>query len=219
MPRSSLRVTSYLPRIPRRPRRRGQDHSSSRCPHRRECSRGGRRRSHRDRAGPSALDRGTVGLARRSVPPRRRHPGSRRRHVFIRGAADDWDDVTPVKQPGRARARSRFTIGSADGIEAWLQRELAATPARPAPPARPAARREESHARRGAAARRHAHRPPTATGSYAALETDVASRQIRGKVGDPRDGLLGEGRDASRDRPREQSAAVEHDRPRAARRR
>ena len=46
--------------------------------------------------------------------------------LYLRGAADDWDDVTPAKEPGRSEGEVEIHIASADGIEALLQRELAA---------------------------------------------------------------------------------------------
>jgi hypothetical protein len=46
--------------------------------------------------------------------------------IYLRGAADDWDDVSPAKPPGRSEGEVEIHIVSADGIEAWLQRELAA---------------------------------------------------------------------------------------------
>lgn len=46
--------------------------------------------------------------------------------IYIRGAADDWDDITPVKPPGKSEGEIEIHITSAEGVEAWLQRELAA---------------------------------------------------------------------------------------------
>ena len=45
--------------------------------------------------------------------------------VTLRAAADDWDDVSAVKAPGRS-AEIDIRIVSRPGIEAFLQRELAA---------------------------------------------------------------------------------------------
>jgi hypothetical protein len=46
--------------------------------------------------------------------------------IYLRGAADDWDDLSPAKPPGRSEGEVEIHIVSADGIDAWLQRELAA---------------------------------------------------------------------------------------------
>ena len=45
--------------------------------------------------------------------------------LFLNGAADDWDDVTIGKPPGRSIV-VEIHIAAADAIEGWLQRELAA---------------------------------------------------------------------------------------------
>ena len=46
--------------------------------------------------------------------------------IYLRGAADDWDDVSPAKEPGRSEGEVEILIASAESIEGWLQRELAA---------------------------------------------------------------------------------------------
>jgi hypothetical protein len=45
--------------------------------------------------------------------------------LFLRGAADDWDDVTPAKEPGRS-TEFEIRIAAPEAVEAWLERELAA---------------------------------------------------------------------------------------------
>jgi hypothetical protein len=44
--------------------------------------------------------------------------------LFVRACADDWDDVVPLKPPGRS-AEVEIHIASRETIEAWLQKELA----------------------------------------------------------------------------------------------
>ncbi len=46
--------------------------------------------------------------------------------LIVRGAADDWDDVSPLKGPGRSPNEMEIRIASPEAIEAWIQRELAA---------------------------------------------------------------------------------------------
>ena len=140
--------------------------------------------------------------------------------IFIRGAADDWDDVTPVKPPGRSESEVEIHIGSADGIEAWLQRELAAM--------RPELLRLRDQEREVRNRTLEVAPLPDGTLSPAdrdrLLSAEHIQDQIDRKIGDPQGRrfarrALGKGRVASRDSPREQAAAVEHDRARAARRR
>ncbi|HSQ56018.1 MAG TPA: hypothetical protein VLM40_09745, partial [Gemmata sp.] len=43
--------------------------------------------------------------------------------LILRGAADDWDDVTPCKEPGRS-SEIEILIASPDSVELWLQQNL-----------------------------------------------------------------------------------------------
>lgn len=56
------------------------------------------------------------------------HPNGNPAHdgdiLTLRAAADDWDDVTVLKAPGRS-AKIEIRIASREGIEAFLQKELA----------------------------------------------------------------------------------------------
>lgn len=104
--------------------------------------------------------------------------------LVIRGAADDWDDVTPAKEPGRSK-EFEIRIASPESVEAWLERELAAL--------RPdliRARDQQREARQKAA-----EVQPQSDGSLVPADRDrlLASEQsqrlIRGKVSDANDGL------------------------------
>ncbi|HVL11592.1 MAG TPA: hypothetical protein VM529_03455 [Gemmata sp.] len=43
--------------------------------------------------------------------------------LVLRGAADDWDDVTAAKQPGRS-AEVEIVVAEPDAVELWLQQNL-----------------------------------------------------------------------------------------------
>src|SRR4029453_2371278 len=43
--------------------------------------------------------------------------------LILRGAADDWDDVTVCKEPGRS-GDVEIAIAAPEAIDAWLQRNL-----------------------------------------------------------------------------------------------
>ena len=118
----------------------------------------------------------------------RHEDGSPRRDgdiLFILGAADDWDDVSPAKEPGRSEGEVEIRIASPDVIEAWLQRELAAL--------RPDLLRLRDQQRD--ARHKTADAAPLPDGTLTPADRDrllsaeQTQRQIRGKVGDPRDGL------------------------------
>lgn len=102
--------------------------------------------------------------------------------IFIRGAADDWDDLTPVKPPGRSEEEFEIHISSAEGVEAWLQRELSTL--------RPELLRLRDQERE--ARNRTLDVSPLPNGSLAPADRDrlLSAEQIQDqidrKVGDPR---------------------------------
>jgi hypothetical protein len=104
--------------------------------------------------------------------------------LFVRGAADDWDDVTPAKEPGRS-GEVEILIASPESIEAWLERELAALR-----PDLTRTRNQQREARQNAGEVK-----PQPDGTLLPddrdrlLASEQAQRLIRGKVADPRDGL------------------------------
>lgn len=104
--------------------------------------------------------------------------------LILRGAADDWDDMTPVKQPGRTE-EVEIRIALPDAIEAWLQRELAGL--------RPDLLRLRDQQREATEKTAEVVVQPDGTLSSAdrdrLLAAEQSQRQIRGKVSDPRDGL------------------------------
>ena len=105
--------------------------------------------------------------------------------IFVRGAADDWDDVSPAKEPGRSDGEVEIHIASADAIEAWLQRELVAM--------RPDLIRLRDQQRD--ARSRTLDVAPRPDGTLVPADRDrllgveYHQDQILGKIGDPRDGL------------------------------
>jgi hypothetical protein len=105
--------------------------------------------------------------------------------LIIVGAADDWDDVTVLKEPGRSR-EVEIQIASSETIEAWLQQELAAM--------RPELYRLRDQQREGR--QKTTEAIPLPDGTLTPIDRDKLltaeqiQRQIRGKVTDPRDGLL-----------------------------
>ena len=104
--------------------------------------------------------------------------------LFLRGAADDWDDLTPVKEPGRS-GEVEIRIASPESIEAWLQRELAGL--------RPDLIRLRDQQQR--ARQQAAEVVPRPDGTLLPADRDrllaseQAQRQIRGKIADARDGI------------------------------
>lgn len=104
--------------------------------------------------------------------------------VFLRGAADDWDDVSVWKKPGHS-GEVEITIATAEGIESWLQKELTALR-----PELVRLRDQEREVRQ-----KTGDVVPSADGSLTPMQRDQLlgaeqqQRQIRGKVNDPRDGL------------------------------
>jgi hypothetical protein len=104
--------------------------------------------------------------------------------IILVGAADDWDDVSVGKQPGRS-GEVEIVIAEPEGIEAWLQKELAAL--------RPELFRLRDQERE--ARQRTGEVAPLSDGTLAPMDRDklLAAEQqqrlIRGKISDPRDGL------------------------------
>jgi hypothetical protein len=97
--------------------------------------------------------------------------------LFIIGAADDWDDVAIMKEPGRSR-EVEIQIAAADAVEAWLQKELAAM--------RPELYRLRDQQREGR--QKTAEAIPLPDGTLTPIDRDKLltaeqlQRQIRGKV-------------------------------------
>ncbi len=104
--------------------------------------------------------------------------------LFLGGAADDWDDVSVLKEPGRS-GEVEIHIAAAEDIEAWLQKELAAL--------RPDLFRLRDTQRESRQKTNDAI--PLPDGTLTPLDRDKLltaeqlQRQIRGKLSDPRDGL------------------------------
>jgi hypothetical protein len=105
--------------------------------------------------------------------------------LIVRAAADDWDDVNALKGPGRSVAEMEIRVASAETIEAWLQKELAGF--------RPELVRLREQQRE--AKQKVLDVAPLPGGAVSAADRDklVAAeqiqKQVRGKVGDARDGL------------------------------
>ena len=104
--------------------------------------------------------------------------------VFLRAAADDWDDVSVLKEPGRS-GEFELRIASRDAIEAILQKELAAL--------RPELLRAREQQRDATQKTADSKPQPDGTLSPAdrekLLAAEYSQRQVRGKIADPRDGL------------------------------
>jgi DNA repair exonuclease SbcCD ATPase subunit len=104
--------------------------------------------------------------------------------LILTGAADDWDDVTPVKNPGRSEP-VEIRIASSEAIEAWLQRELSAL--------RPELLRLRDQQQ--AARQKTMEVQPQSEGVLSPsdrgllLDAEQLQRQVRAKISDPRDGL------------------------------
>jgi hypothetical protein len=133
----------------------------------------------RPTSGESRLDLPLASLTREDGSPLR--DGDL---VILAGAAEDWDDVTPLKQPGRSEP-IEIRIASRDVIEAWLQRELSSL--------RPELLRlrdqQQSARQKTAEVRPQAGGILTPPDRGLLLDAEQLQRQIRGKVNDPRDGL------------------------------
>ena len=104
--------------------------------------------------------------------------------LIIRGAAEDWDDVTVCKQPGRS-SEFEIKVSSRESVEAHLQKELAAL--------RPEIQRARDQQRE--AQQKTASATTLADGTLSAedreklLAAEQIQRQLRGKIADTRDGL------------------------------
>jgi hypothetical protein len=104
--------------------------------------------------------------------------------LFLRAAADDWDDVS-LKGPGRSAPEVEIRIASAEAIDAWIQHELAGL--------RPELVRLRDQQRDARA--KLTDVAPQKDGSLSAgdrdrlLAAEQLQRQLRAKVTDPRDGL------------------------------
>lgn len=105
--------------------------------------------------------------------------------LVLRAAADDWDDVSPLKGPGHSPNEVEIRIASPEAIEAWIQRELASF--------RPELIRLREQQRDARQKVGEVAVPPDGVVSQPDRERLVAAeqtqRQLRGKVADPRDGL------------------------------
>ena len=103
--------------------------------------------------------------------------------LLLRGAADDWDDLTPAKQPGRTD-EVEILIASPQTIEAWLERELAAL--------RQDLLRLREQQRDARLKTTEVKPQPDGTLQPAdrdrLLAVEQSQRLIRGKVADPNDG-------------------------------
>lgn len=104
--------------------------------------------------------------------------------IALRAAADDWDDVSVLKGPGRS-GEVEIRVASREAVDAFLQKELASL--------RPELLRARDQQRD--ATQKAASVQPQADGTLTPgdreklLAAEHAQRQVRGKVGDPRDGL------------------------------
>ncbi|MCS6864374.1 MAG: hypothetical protein RMJ56_04285 [Gemmataceae bacterium] len=105
--------------------------------------------------------------------------------LILRVAATDWDDVSPLKGPGRSSSEVAMRIATAEVIEAWLQRELAAL--------RPELIRLRDQQRDAKEKVLPVEVQPGGTLRPADRDQLVSAeriqQQLRGKVADPRDGL------------------------------
>ncbi|MDB5310332.1 MAG: hypothetical protein JWO38_4534 [Gemmataceae bacterium] len=104
--------------------------------------------------------------------------------IVLRAAADDWDDVSVLKEPGRS-GEVEIRVATREAIEAFLQKELAGL--------RPDLLRAREHQRD--AAQKTADTKPQPDGTLAPADreklfaAEQLQRQTRGRVADPRDGL------------------------------
>ncbi|HEX4608438.1 MAG TPA: hypothetical protein VH092_09550 [Urbifossiella sp.] len=103
--------------------------------------------------------------------------------IILRAAADDWDDVTVLKDPGRS-GEVEIRVASREAIEAVIQRELSGL--------RPDLQRVREQQRE---ATTQAAVKPQADGTLAPadreklLSAEQSQRQVRGRVADPQAGL------------------------------
>ena len=105
--------------------------------------------------------------------------------LIVRAAADDWDDVSSLKGPGRSVAEVEIRIASPEAIEAWLQKELAGMR-----PELVKLREQQREARQ-----KVADVVPLPGGTVSPddrgklVSAEQVQKQVRGKVGDARDGM------------------------------
>ena len=104
--------------------------------------------------------------------------------VILRGAADDFDDVSVLKEPGRS-PEVELHVASVGAVEAVLQKELAGL--RPDVIRAREAQREAREKAAGVTPRPDGTLPPPDRDALQAAE--AAQRQVRGRVADARDGL------------------------------
>jgi hypothetical protein len=104
--------------------------------------------------------------------------------IFLRAAADDWDDVSILKQPGRS-GEFEIRITTREAVDAFLQKELSAL--------RPELARVREQ-QRDATTRTEDVKPQpdgmlTLADRERLLAAEQAQRQVRGRIADSRDGL------------------------------
>lgn len=106
--------------------------------------------------------------------------------LIVRGAADDWDDVSSLKGPGRSVAEVEIRIASAEAIDAWLQKELAALR-----PELVRLREQQREAMQKVAdtLQKVNEGALTADERGKLVSAEQVQKQVRGKVGDARDGM------------------------------
>lgn len=103
--------------------------------------------------------------------------------VFLRAAADDWDDVAVLKDPGRS-GEVEVRIASREAIEAVIQRDLAAMR-----PELQRVREQQREATAQAAVRLQADGTAAPADRERLLAAEQSQRQVRGRVTDPAAGL------------------------------
>ncbi len=105
--------------------------------------------------------------------------------LVVRAAADDWDDVAVLKGYGRSIAEVEIRIASPEMIEGHLQKELAALR-----PELVRVREQQRDARQKVADVTIQKGGEVAPGDRDKLvAAEQVQRQVRGKVGDARDGM------------------------------
>ena len=104
--------------------------------------------------------------------------------ILLRAAADDWDTVSVLKEPGRS-AEVEIRVASPEAVDAYLQKELAAL--------RPDLLRARDQQRDAAQKVEDVKPQPggalTPADREKLLAAEQAQRQVRGRIADPRDGL------------------------------
>ena len=104
--------------------------------------------------------------------------------VLLRAAADDWDDVSVLKSPGRS-GEFEIRITTREAVDAFLQKELSSL--------RPELARIREHQRDAIAKTEEVKPQPDGTLELTDRERLLAAeqvqRQVRGRIADARDGL------------------------------